>query len=149
MVTKQDRHNVIRQLVASGPVSTQAELVKGLRKKGMAVNQATLSRDLVELSIRKSGGRYVVADEDRRGPGEVDLAAAVYGFVACGPHLIVIRTAVGQAQAVGVKVDTAADPSITGVLAGDDTIFVATKNRRSQTVALRRLEHWFGDKHEH
>ena len=33
-------------------------------------------------------------------------------------------------------------------LAGDDTVFVATKNRRSQTVALRRLEQWFEDKHE-
>ena len=48
-----------------------------------------------------------------------------------------------------VVFDAAGDPAIAGTLAGDDTIFVATKNRRSQTVALRRLEQWFGDKHEH
>ena len=29
------------------------------------------------------------------------------------------------------------------------TIFLATKSRRSQTVALRRLKLWFGDKHGH
>ena len=72
----------------------------------------------------------------------------VHGFAACGPHLIVLRTDTGQAQSVAVAIDERADGSIAGTVAGDDTLLVATKNKKTQTVALRRLEQWFGAKHE-
>ncbi len=138
---------MIRRIVRSRAIGTQAELMTLLRKARMACNQATLSRDLGELGIRKSGGRYRPPGPAQRDPAAVDLSAVVHGFVGCGPHLIVVRTAVGQAQPVAVAIDEKSDPTIMGTLAGDDTILVATKNRRSQTVALRRLEHWFGVRH--
>ncbi len=147
MAAKEDRQATIRRIVRSSRVGTQAQLIKALGKSGMACDQATLSRDLGELGIRKSGGRYVVPTRNKRSQAAVYLSAVVRGFVGCGPHLIVVRTAVGQAQPVAVAIDARADPSILATLAGDDTVFVATKNRRSQTVALRRLEQWFGDKH--
>jgi transcriptional regulator of arginine metabolism len=113
----------------------------------MAVDQSTLSRDLIELGIRKSGGRYewpkAAADRPVTPVGEV-----VERFTACGPHLIVIRTTTGAASPLAVWIDQSGEPSIGGTLAGDDTVFVATKDRRRQVVALRRLEQWFGDKHE-
>jgi arginine repressor len=40
------------------------------------------------------------------------------------------------------------EPAFVATLAGDDTIFIATKNSKTQAVALRRLEAWFGDKRE-
>ena len=116
----------------------------------MAVDQSTLSRDLIELGIRKSGGRYVLpAPESASTEGEPVFGAAVRSYTTCGPHMIVIRTSMGTAQPLAVRIDHAADSSITASLAGDDTVFLATKSRRSQVVALRRLESWFGDKHEH
>lgn len=147
MAGKRDRQVAIRRIVRSGGVATQAELMSALGRLGMACNQATLSRDLGELGIGKSGGRYVMPRRARGGQGAVDLSGAVYRLVGCGPHLIVICTVVGQAQPVAVAIDARADPAIAGTLAGDDTILVATKNRRAQTVALRRLEQWFGVKH--
>ncbi len=146
---KQERHQAIAGLVQDRSVTTQADLAKALRRLGVMVNQATLSRDLDELGIRKSGGRYVTTAGDQASVAEVDLSPAVHGFVSCGPHLIVLRTAVGQAQPVAVVIDSAGESAIVGTVAGDDTIFVATRNRRTQTVALRRLQKWFGDKHEH
>ncbi len=147
MVTKQKRQTAIRRIVRADRVGTQAQLVKTLRKSGMACDQTLLSRDLGELGIRKIGGRYVIPAREKPSDVGVDLSTVVHGFVGCGPHLIVVRTAVGQAQPVAVAIDRHADPAIVATLAGDDTLFVATKNRRSQTVAMRRLEQWFGDKH--
>lgn len=145
-MTKDRRQETIARIVRARPVSTQFELLDELGRKGVEVNQATLSRDLAEVGIRKSGGRYVLAEESEETTEEQNV---VVSYVCCGPHMIVIRTAVGQAQAVAVTIDSAKDPVFAGTLAGDDTIFVATKNRRTQTVALRRLSKWFGDKHEH
>ena len=51
----------------------------------------------------------------------------------CGPHMIVLRTAIGQAQAVAVEIDGHADRSIAGTIAGDDTIFIATHNSKQQS----------------
>jgi transcriptional regulator of arginine metabolism len=147
MVTKRDRQAMIRRMVRSRAVGTQAEFMKALRKLGMTCDQATLSRDLSELGIRKSVGRYVMPGRAQRDQAAVDLSAVVHSFVGCGPHLIIVRTAVGQAQPVAVAIDAKSDPAIAATLAGDDTVFVATKNRRAQTVALRRLKLWFGEKH--
>jgi len=149
MADKDRRQSAILDLVQDRPIRTQAQIIKGLTKKGVRVDQSTLSRDLIELSVRKSGGVYRVEDTNGTDNGQVDLSAAVVFFTSCGPHLIVVRTGVGQAQAVAVRIDGSNEPAITGCIAGDDTVFVATKNRRCQVVALRRLTSWFGDKHEH
>jgi len=148
MVGKGQRQAAIRRIVRAGRVGTQAELRRALRGQGMAVDQSTLSRDLIELGIRKAGGRYVLPPVEATRPREPVFSASVLGFTPCGPHLIVVRTALGAAQPLAVRIDQAAEPAIAATLAGDDTVFVATKNRRSQRVALRRLEQWFGDKHE-
>jgi transcriptional regulator of arginine metabolism len=119
-----------------------------LAERGFVVDQSTLSRDLAELGIRKRGGRYAFNGAGEAEAAEIDYAAAVRRFTTCGPHLIVVITGVGQAQLVAVAIEEKGDSAITATLAGDDTIFVATKDRRAQTVALRRLKTWFGDKHE-
>ncbi len=147
-ITKDERQGAIRKIVTAGAVGTQSELRKALRGRGVAVDQSTLSRDLVELEIRKMRGRYVIVERPNAPVLEAQFGAAVISYTTCGPHLTVMRTTMGTAQPLAVKIDHAAEPSITGTLAGDDTIFVATKNRRSQVVALRRLAQWFGDKHE-
>ncbi len=146
MAAKEDRLALIQNLVESGDVSTQSELIRALRKKRFSVDQSTLSRDLAELGIRKSGGRYVSPERSRRRRPKVDYSVFVHRFLPCGPHLIVLSTTTGQAQTVAVAIDQANEPAIAASLAGDDTVFVATRNRRSQVVALRRLQQWFGDK---
>ncbi len=144
-----EREQTIRAILQRRNIATQEELRAVLRRRGLRVDQSTLSRDLAELGARKLGGRYRVLNGDGRGlPPPVDYAAAVRSFTACGPHLIVVRTTVGQAQPVALAIDAKGDPTIVATLAGDDTIFVAARNRKSQGVALRRLETWFGEKRE-
>lgn len=140
------RQAAIRRILKARVVATQQDLLARLEAEGLGVDQSTLSRDLTELGVRKSGGQYVLSGARQSGPTQLDYAAAVRSFLPCGPHLIVVRTAVGQAQPVALAIDGAEDPSIVATLAGDDTVFVATKSKKTQTVALRRLETWFGDK---
>ena len=52
------RHNVIRELVAASPVANQDELRRLLRERGIAVTQATLSRDIHEMRLSKGPGGY-------------------------------------------------------------------------------------------
>jgi len=140
------RQAAIRRILKARVVATQQDLLARLEAEGLGVDQSTLSRDLAELGVRKSGGQYVLSGARKSGPTQLDYAAAVRSFLPCGPHLIVVRTAVGQAQPVALAIDGAEDASIVATLAGDDTVFVATKSKKTQTVALRRLETWFGDK---
>jgi len=149
---RDQRQQAIRGILATGVMTTQFDVLEALQKTGLAVDQSTLSRDLAELGVRKSGGRYVLPSGETAAGGTTaggaDYARVVRGFLPCGPHMIVLRTNVGQAQPVSLWLDAKREPSIVATLAGDDTIFLATKNSKTQAVALRRLEAWFGDKRE-
>ena len=57
-----------------------------------------------------------------------------------GPHLLVLRTAVGAAQRVALALDRADWPEIVGNIGGDDTVFVATDSANHQKILAARLE---------
>jgi len=56
------RHNAIRELVAASLVANQDELRRKLRRRGFAVTQATLSRDIHELRLSKGPGGYSMSN---------------------------------------------------------------------------------------
>jgi len=69
-----------------------------------------------------------------------DVAHYVRGVKAAGPHLTVVATQPGTAQAVGLGLDRAGWEEIVGTLAGDDTVFVASTGTREQSRLLHRLQ---------
>jgi transcriptional regulator of arginine metabolism len=142
---REERLEVLRGLIHDGGFTGQRDLLKALARKRVAVDQSTLSRDLIEIGADKIDGSYRLVTRSRPG-GAFDLSSVIRSWKACGPNLIVMNTAIGQAQAVGVAIDRSVEPAIGGTLAGDDTIFIATSSRTKQTVVLRRLKQWFGDK---
>ncbi len=58
---KPERHNVIREIVASTPVASQHQLRRKLVRRGFDVTQATLSRDIREMRLYKGPGGYALA----------------------------------------------------------------------------------------
>jgi len=61
---------------------------------------------------------------------------------SAGDALIVLHTPPGEANRVAVALDRLAWPDVVGTIAGDDTIFLAVKDRRAQRrvlLDLRRL----------
>ena len=54
-------------------------------------------------------------------------------------NLIIIRTDAGHANALAIELDRARPPEVVGTIAGDDTIFLAARNRTAATRFVKRL----------
>jgi len=59
---------------------------------------------------------------------------------SAGDALIVLKTPAGEANHVAVGLDRLAWPEVVGTIAGDDTIFVAVRDRASKVRTLARLK---------
>ncbi len=129
------RHAKIKELVEQQLVETQEELAELLRKTGIVVTQATVSRDIKELFLIKvpaGDGRYRYAF-----PPEQNLIFSLSRMERIfqdsitgmdhSQNIIVLRTLPGAAQAVASTIDHVKWPEIIGTVAGDDTIFIVVK----------------------
>ncbi len=141
--TRQQRQQAIREILASRPVGKQSELVRLLRERGIAATQSSVSRDLRQLGIAKLGSAYAEATADAPADNPPPPDDFVRGIAAAGPHLTVIRTAIGAASRVGVFLDRSGWPEIVGTISGDDTIFVATASAAEQRRLIARIRAHF------
>ena len=142
----QNRRDAILGILRGGVVRRQQELTALLKRKGYAVTQSSVSRDLRDLGVLKASGRYLPPPlEVAHANGNfAPLATFVRAISAAGPSLTVIRTSTGAAQSVAVAIDKAAWPEVVGTLSGDDTIFIATPQARAQQRLRARLRELFG-----
>lgn len=148
------RQHAIRQLLQQERIGNQEELRKRLRRAGIRAEQATLSRDLHALGVVKGPDGYVLPDAiaagspgaDRRREELVTLVQQFLGPVAAAVDgaaietagtLVVLRTGPGRAQPLALALDHARLRGMVGTIAGDDTIFIAT---RSEKDAARLAE---------
>ena len=132
------RQKKLLSLIRAKPFATQAELRDSLERAGVPATQSSLSRDMEELGIVKHRGHYMVPRSNgaaARGLLSLDLA---------GENLVVARTEPGRASGVAVEIDGAAMSEIVGTIAGEDTIFVAVRDQKSQRVAMRKIWELFG-----
>jgi transcriptional regulator of arginine metabolism len=144
-----ERARRILEIIARRPVTTQAELVAALRAGGIEVTQATVSRDVKRLGLVKVPGengayRYQAPDAIRPLTSAVQarLRRAVAEFVTGveeGSGLILVKTTMGSAGAVGEAIDEAAWPEIAGTIAGDNTILVVPRRAGHRAVILKRF----------
>ena len=63
--------------------------------------------------------------------------------------MIIARTVPGLASAVAVEIDAAAIEEIVGTIAGEDTIFIAVRDAKSQRTAVKEIWALFGDTDNH
>ena len=136
------RREAIRQLLLEGPAKTQDSLVAALTKTGYSATQSSVSRDLRDLGAIKTTQGYEMPSENR---DDVDQVAAVAELLRAmhpaGPHLLVVRTAIGAAQRVALAFDRCNWPEVIGNIGGDDTVFVATESSTAQKNLITRIEH--------
>ena len=143
--TKTARQARIRALLTGLSVRSQAELAALLADDGVQVNQATLSRDLVELGAVRMRGKdgvlvYAVPSEGgertpQSGIGQEVLDSRLARL--CGEllvtaeasgNIVVLRTPPGAANFLALAIDHSVMPSILGTLAGDDTVLLVTRD---------------------
>jgi transcriptional regulator of arginine metabolism len=131
------RQDTILELVRSHNIATQQELVEMLANQKIEATQSSVSRDIVRLGLTKANGHYVA-------PQAVPaLALPHIEMDTAGENLIILKTDIGQAQLVAVKIDASHITEIVGTVAGDDTIFIATKDGASQRAAIETLNNLF------
>jgi transcriptional regulator of arginine metabolism len=143
---KFQRHNAIRDLLANSPVTNQDELRRKLRRRGFAVTQATLSRDIHELRLSKGPGGYslpngngaATAVEDDSPPSLADMIESFGLRVRQAMNQVVVGTVMGGAQPVAAALDHEGWPEVVGTVAGDDTVLVICPDpRRAGEVEAR------------
>lgn len=132
MTSKGQRQRLIADWLREFRVGSQEELVARLSMAGVTATQATVSRDLLELSavkLKREGTiRYVMPDQvdSNHAATKLDrlLAEWVDAIIPAG-NLVVLKTPPGSANLVANALDAAGIEEVAGTLAGDDTIFVA------------------------
>ncbi|MGN0035182.1 MAG: arginine repressor [Coriobacteriales bacterium] len=119
--TRNGRQEAIRDLVRREKIRTQGELVEKLQERGFPCTQATVSRDIAEMNLRKlSEGVYVLAEDLHLQRMVADLVLDVVR----SDNLVLVKASSGSAAAVAAALDAADLPEVLGSIAGDDTILV-------------------------
>jgi transcriptional regulator of arginine metabolism len=135
------RRSALRALLGRGPIPTQQRLVAELARRGFSATQSSISRDLREIGAVKTARGYELEAEDMADKPELSaIGEFVRAVLPAGPHLLVLRTAIGAAQRVALALDRAGWPEIVGNIGGDDTVFVATDSANHQKILAARLE---------
>ena len=134
MRRRRERQEAIRRIVRAERVRTQRALVDRLREMGYVCTQATVSRDITEMGLKKlPEGVYVLAEDLHLQRMISDLVHDVQR----SNNLVLVKAAAGTAPGVAAALDAAELDDILGSIAGDDTILVITTTEDS---ALRLVD---------
>lgn len=144
---KSTRHTKIKEIIDKQKIETQEDLAAALRKSGIDVTQATVSRDIKELMLVKvpdADGRYVYAYPKEHSmiltPNRLTRTFQESILeIRHNDALIIIRALPGTAQSVAFAVDYMKWPEILGTIAGDDTVFLAIDKKENIVPVIARL----------
>ncbi len=137
---KERRHQLIRAAIRKGGIASQEHLAEVLAASGVEATQATLSRDLRDLGVMKGPEGYVLPGATAPSPtADGDLQRALRTLMLkgeTGGSIAVLHTGPGRAPLLALEIDRAGLKPVLGTVAGDDTIFVATRSNRDASRLL-------------
>jgi transcriptional regulator of arginine metabolism len=143
-MSKALRQKAILEVLERGPVASQEDLQRALGKRGFRVGQATLSRDVHDLHLVKTGAGYArPQDETAAEPPLPPVSRLVREFVLevrPAQNLLVIKTTVGSAQPVAAALDAEDWPETLGTIAGDDTILIVCPEKKAAARIASRIQ---------
>lgn len=118
---RNNRQDAIREIVRNKSIKTQRALVEELEGQGFTCTQATISRDIADMGLRKlPEGVYVLAEDLHLQRMVSDLVVNVIR----AKNIVMVHSQPGTAQGVAAAIDAASLPDVAGSIAGDDTIMV-------------------------
>ncbi len=132
---KTKRLLAMEKIISEGSISSQDELLKKLRERGIVCTQATLSRNLRQLGVSRvpngaRGYKYTLHDSNRillEPGGRMNIVPVITDIIVA-KGLMVIKTLPGNASATAFYIDSAGRFEIAGTIAGDDTILVIPRD---------------------
>jgi transcriptional regulator of arginine metabolism len=125
----------IEKIIDEDNISTQDELLRKLKKKGISCTQATLSRNLRQLGVGRipdgSGGyKYSLSENIKSlvsSTVKLNIVPVIQELVEA-KDLMVIKTIPGNASNTAFVIDGAGRYEIAGTIAGDDTILIIPRD---------------------
>ena len=140
---KRLRHNAILELIRSAEITSQEDLMRGLKARDIAVSQSTLSRDIQELRLAKAGGVYTVVEGEASTPhSEGSSERIIREFmidIDVAQNIVVVKTGPGHASTVSQALDEAGWPEWVGSIAGENTVFVVARSGKDAKRLEQRL----------
>ena len=140
------RRDAIREILSGRPIANQGELLRRLGARGIRASQATLSRDMAILGVRRAvgpeGPRYLVDGDGGALP--LDPVRRLVDGVESNGALVIVRTKSSAAATVARALDEAGLTEVMGTLAGDDTVFVAPRRAGGGHRVAGKLRVLFG-----
>jgi transcriptional regulator of arginine metabolism len=136
-----ERQDVIRRIVRRERIRTQRDLVERLQAQGFVCTQATVSRDITEMGLRKlPEGVYVLAEDLhlQRMISELVLK------VVLADTMVIVKASPGTAPGVAAALDGAGLDEVLGSIAGDDTILVITKSAADAVAVVDTIDKYRG-----
>ena len=146
---KASRQATILDIVQSESIRSQEQLRWRMKALGFVVTQATISRDMRDLGLMKGGADGAYRTPTQGGSrtaaaaGALERAMSEYlSRVDQVQQMLLLRTGPGQAQSLGVAIDSAALPEVVGTIAGDDTILVIASDARQARALAKRIREY-------
>ncbi len=144
--SQESRRRLIHQILHTEKIHSQEALLKRLGKEGVAVTQATLSRDLKFLSVArvpdKSGDYVYTVDAPKETTQDPfirdDLRREIISIQFSG-NLAVVKTKMGYAPGIAYAIDQLKVSEVLGTVGGDDTLLVILKEGADRAKFLRAV----------
>ena len=142
---KSARHSLILEIIEEKDIETQEELAEELKRRGMKVTQATVSRDIKELRLLKvlsDHGGYKYATVERAEKGMSDrfiriLSESVISIDSVN-NFMVVKTLPASANAAAEAIDSMKWSEVLGTIAGDNTLLIITRSEEAvETMTAR------------
>lgn len=141
------RHSKILEIIKMKDIETQEDLAEELKKIGMDVTQATVSRDIKELKLIKvlsDKGTYkysvINPSENFLSNKLVNVFTHTVLNVENVKNMVVVKTISGSGSAAAEAIDSMQFVGIAGSIAGDNTIFILCINEEKAQELVKKLK---------
>ena len=142
---KLERHSKIVELIGKYEIETQEELAEHLKEEGYQVTQATISRDIRELMLKKASGEngrqrfMVMLTQETLSDKYIRILRDGFVSMDMAQNILVIKTVSGMAMAVAAALDAIHFHEIVGCIAGDDTILCAVRSLDDTILVMEKI----------
>ena len=122
---RNSRQDAIREIIRGKSIKTQRALVDELKAMGFNCTQATVSRDISDMGLRKLPEGVYVLSED------LHLQRMLSEFVnevLRAENLLLVKCNPGTASGVAAAIDAAGRAHALGSVSGDDTVLVVVES---------------------
>ena len=142
---KNNRQQAIAALNTQQHITRQEDLAALLNERGFDVTQATVSRDIRQMNLKKESvdgqKAYYVMPKTASDLSKTYVRVIKESVISVDTamNLLVLKTQPGMAMAVAACVDSFQYQEIVGTIAGDDTVMVAIRSVQDALVVQKRI----------